>query len=171
MFGGAFLIGGTGFGFAGQQFIASGVAAIIFSFSPIVTGLFAWILLPEARLVGRDYLGVILGFLGVGIIVRPAPEALLGPDVVGKLLVFAAVVTVALGFVLYLTLIGTVGALRANLVTYLTPVVALVVGWLVLEETVRPGTLLGFLLIVAGFALLESRELSGELAKYRGLFR
>lgn len=232
--GGAFLIGGTGFGFVGQQFITSGVAAIIFSLSPIVTGLLAWVLLPAERLVGRDYFGVLLGFLGVAVIVRPDPAALLDPAVVGKLLVFIGVTVIALGtvlvrrsrtampvpaltgwamvigatiqvvlavavgesvaavsvtplavatvvylgvftgaigFVLYLTLMGEVGAVKANLITYLTPVVALVIGWLFLGEEVQWVTLLGFLVIVTGFALLESRELSGELARYRGLFR
>jgi len=64
-----------------------------------------------------------------------------------------------------------VGALKANLVTYLTPVVALVLGWLLLGERVEAVTLLGFAVIAAGFVLLESRELAAELAKYRSLYR
>jgi len=232
--GGAFLIGGVGFGFVGQQFIASGVAAIIFSLSPIVTGLFAWVLLPEERLVGRDYIAVGLGFLGVAIIVRPDPAALLDPTVVGKVLVFTAVSVVALGAVLvrrsgtampvpaltgwamvvgatlqvaaavalgesvasvrltplalatilylgvlagvfglvgYLVLMGDIGPVKANLVTYLTPIVSLVLGWLFLDEVIQPATLVGFGVIVAGFALLESRSLAAELAKYRATFK
>ncbi len=232
--GGVFLIGGVGFGFVGQQFITSGVAAVIFSLSPIVTGLFAWALLPDERLVGRDYLSILLGFVGVSIIVRPDPGALLDPTVVGKLLVFTAVAVVALGTVLvrrsrtampvpaltgwamvlgatiqmgfavavgesltsvritplavatilylgvfagalglvwYLVLMGTVGAVKANLVTYLTPVVSLVLGWAFLDEQIQPLTLLGFAVIVAGFALLQRRELYAELARYRGLVR
>ena len=232
--GGAFLVGGIGFGFVGQQFITSGVAAIIFSLSPIVIALLAWVLLPAERLVGRDYVGVLLGFLGVAIIVRPDPAALLDPTLAGKLLVFTAVSVVALGtvlvrrsdpdmpipaltgwamligatiqfgvalaigesvaaievtplalvtigylgvfvgaigFVAYLTLIGTVGALKANLTTYLTPVVALVVGWVTLGEAVQPLTLVGFGVIAAGFAVLQRRELYAELASYRGLAR
>jgi len=232
--GGAFLIGGVGFGFVGQQFIASGVAAIIFSLSPIVTGLFAWVLLPEERLVGRDYLAVGLGFLGVAIIVRPDPAALLDPTVVGKLLVFTAVSVVALGTVLvrrsrtampvpaltgwamvvgatlqvgaavalgeslasvritplalatilylgvfagvfglvgYLVLMGDIGPVKANLVTYLTPIVSLFLGWLFLDEVIQSVTLVGFGVIVAGFALLESRSVAAELAKYRATFK
>jgi len=232
--GGAFLIGGSGFAFVGQQFITSGVAAVIFSLSPIVTALLAWALLPAERLVGRDYLGVVLGFLGVAILLRPDPASLLDPAVVGKALVLTGVSTVAfgavlvrrsgsampvpaltawsmvvgatiqgtfafavgeslasvrptplavvsvvylglfagaIGFVLYLTLMGEVGALKANLVTYLTPVVALVLGWLLLGERVEAVTLLGFAVIAAGFVLLESRELAAELAKYRSLYR
>lgn len=232
--GGAFMIGGTGFGFVGQQFIASGVAAIIFSLSPVVTGLLAWALLPAERLSGRDYLGVLLGFVGVAIVIRPDPATLLDPAVVGKLLVFVAVTVVALGtvlvrrsqatmpvpaltgwamvvggtlhvgfavavgetvasvrptplavatvvylgifvgafgFVLYLTLMGRVGPVKANLMTYLTPLVALVFGWLLLGERVEPLTLVGFAVIAAGFALLESREITAELVKYRSGFR
>jgi drug/metabolite transporter (DMT)-like permease len=232
--GGAFLVGGVGFGFVGQQYITSGVAAVIFSLSPIVTGLFAWALLPEERLVGRDYLAILLGFLGVAIIVRPDPGALLDPTVVGKLLVFLGVAVVALGTVLvrrsrtampvpaltgwamvvgatiqvgvavavgeafasirvtplavatlgylsvfagalglvwYLVLMGAVGAVRANLVTYLTPVVSLLLGWAFLDERIQALTLVGFAVIVAGFALLQRGDLYAELARYRALFR
>lgn len=62
--GGVFLVGGSGIGFVAQQFITAGVAAIIFSLSPIVTGLLAWALLPAERLGGRDYLGVLSGSSG-----------------------------------------------------------------------------------------------------------
>ena len=232
--GGLFLIGGVGFGFVGQQFITSGVAAVIFSLSPIVTALVAWVLLPEERLVGRDYVAVGLGFLGVAIVLRPDPAALLDPTVVGKLLVFVAVSVVAVGTVLvrrsrtampvpaltgwamvlgatvqvtaavavgesiasirltplalatllylgvfagalglvgYLVLVTDIGPVKANLVTYLTPVVSLALGWLFLDERIALPTLVGFAVIVAGFALLESRAVAAELAKYRGTFR
>jgi len=232
--GGLFLIGGTGLGFVGQQFITAGVAAIIFSLSPIVTGVLAWALLPEERLKGRDYLGVLLGFVGIAVVIRPDPATLLAPEVVGKLLFFAGVAVVALGTVLvrrsrptipvpaltgwamviggtvhavfaiavgesvasiqptplavatvvylglvvgavglvtYLALMGEVGALKASLTTYLTPVVAIGIGWLLLDEWIQPLALVGFGIIVAGFALLESREITAELAKYRSLYR
>ena len=96
--------------------------------------------------------------------VRPTPLAVVSVVYLG---LFAG----AIGFVLYLTLMGEVGALKANLVTYLTPVVALVLGWLLLGERVEAVTLLGFAVIAAGFVLLESRELAAELAKYRSLYR
>ncbi|EMA46694.1 hypothetical protein C449_03471 [Halococcus saccharolyticus DSM 5350] len=94
------MIGGTGLGFVGQQFLAAGVAAIIFSLSPVVTAVLAWILLPAERLDGRDYLGVLFGFVGIAVVIRPDPASLLDPEVVGKLLFFAGVTVVALGIVL-----------------------------------------------------------------------
>ena len=232
--GGVFLVGGTGIGFVAQQFITAGVAASIFSLAPIVTAVLAWPLLPAERLGGRDYVGVLLGFVGIAVVIRPDPASLLDPELVGKLLFFIGLTVVELGAVLirrsqpsmpipaltgwammlggtvhvafsvavgesvaavqltplavgmvvylsvfigvfglvtYLVLMGEVGPLKANLTTYLTPLVALAIGWLLLGERVHPLTLVGFGIIVAGFALLESREISAELVKYRTLFR
>lgn len=232
--GGLFLVGGTGIGFVAQQFITAGVAAIIFSLAPIVTAVLAWPLLPAERLAGRYYVGVLLGFVGIAVVIRPDPASLLDPELVGKVLFFVGVTVVELGAVLvrrsqtsmpipaltgwamvlggsvhvvfaitigesirsiqptplavamvvylsvfigvfglvtYLVLMGKVGPLKANLTTYLTPVVALAIGWVLLGERIQPLTLVGFGIIVAGFALLESREISAELVKYRSLYR
>jgi drug/metabolite transporter (DMT)-like permease len=232
--GGLFLVGGTGIGFVAQQFITAGVAAIIFSLAPIVTAVLAWPLLPAERLAGRDYVGVLLGFVGIAVVIRPDPASLLDPELVGKVLFFVGVVIVELGAVLvrrsrtsmpipaltgwamvlggtvhvvtalvvgesiasiqptplavamvvylsvfigvfglvtYLVLMGEVGPLKANLTTYLTPIVALAIGWVLLGERIQPLTLVGFGIIIAGFALLESREISAELVKYRSLYR
>jgi len=232
--GGLFLVGGIGIGFVAQQSITASVAAIIFSLAPIVTAVLAWPLLPAERLAGRDYAGVLLGFVGIAVVIRPDPATLLDPELVGKLLFFVGVVVIqlgavlirrsqttmpipaltgwamvlggtvhavfavavgesiasiqvtplavalvvylsvfvgAVGLVMYLVLMGEVGPLKANLTTYLTPLVALVIGWALLGERIHPLTLVGFGIIVAGFALLESREISAELVKYRTLFR
>ncbi|MEF8813808.1 MAG: EamA family transporter [Halovenus sp.] len=47
------------------------------------------------------------------------------------------------------------GAIEINLVSYTTPVFATVFGWLLLNETITPLTLVGFLTISAGFVLLK----------------
>lgn len=82
--------------------------------------------------------------------------------------VYLGAVAGAFAFALYFALIGRVGALRASLVTYLNPVVALLTGWVFLGERVQPVTLLGFGVIAVGFALLAERELATGLARYRG---
>lgn len=178
--------------------------------------------------------GVLLGFVGIAVVIRPDPAGLLDPELVGKLLFFVGLVIVELGAVLvrrsraslpipaltgwamvlggtvhavtalvvgesiasirptplavatvvylsvfigafglvtYLVLMGEVGPLKANLTTYLTPIVALAIGWVLLGERIQPLTLVGFGIIVAGFALLESRAISAELVKYRSLYR
>lgn len=97
--GGTLFIGGTGLSFVGLQFTTSGVGAIVFSLIPILTVLAAWVLLPEERPDRRGLLGVVVGFVGVAIVVRPDPAAL-GTSVVGELLVLSSAAGVALGTVL-----------------------------------------------------------------------
>ena len=98
--GGVFLVAGNSLLFVGQQTTTSGVAAIIYSLIPILTTVFAFLLLADERLTRTGLLGLGLGLLGVAIIARPDSGNLLAAGVVGKLLVLAAAVSVALGSVL-----------------------------------------------------------------------
>lgn len=61
------------------------------------------------------------------------------------------------GFLLYFRLLDRVGAAELNLVSYIEPVVATGLSWLLLERTVGPATLLGFLVIFAGFLAVKRR--------------
>jgi drug/metabolite transporter (DMT)-like permease len=97
--GGLFLVAGNGLLFVGQQTVPSGVAAILQALVPIATALWALGMLGE-RLTGAGAIGVVLGFLGIGLIVRPDPGNLLAGDTVGRLLIVGQVVSVALGGVL-----------------------------------------------------------------------
>lgn len=63
------------------------------------------------------------------------------------------VVCTALGFVLFFRLIAEVGAVRATVITYVNPAVAVVLGVALLHEPFRLGTALGFALILLGSAL------------------
>jgi drug/metabolite transporter (DMT)-like permease len=98
--GGVFLVGANAFLFVGQQTVPSGVAAIMQSLVPIVTSLWALGLLPEERVSATGAVGILLGFAGVALIVRPDPANLAGSDVVGRLFVLLQVTGVALGGVL-----------------------------------------------------------------------
>jgi len=98
--GGLFLVAGNGLLFVGQQTVPSGVAAIMQSLVPILTSLWALGLLPEERVSAVGAVGIVLGFVGVGLIVRPDPGNLLGADVVGRLLILGQAASVALGGVL-----------------------------------------------------------------------
>lgn len=50
-------------------------------------------------------------------------------------------------------------------------VAAVTAGWVLLDQPVAADSLVGFLVIVAGFALLKERELAAELAHLRGATR
>ncbi|QLC34858.1 DMT family transporter (plasmid) [Halarchaeum sp. CBA1220] len=210
--------------FVGQQYASSAVAAVVFSLNPILTPVFAGLLLAEERLSRRGAVGLLVGLLGVGLVVNPDPASFLagGP---GKLLVFAGAIAGALGSVLirwadsdlsssvrtawglpigallchglslasgeslaavawtpqallalayvgvfagaiayiaYFGLLDTTGAIRANLVFYLVPVVATAGGWALLGETVTTLTVVGFLVVFAGFAVLGSDAVDAD---------
>lgn len=65
-------------------------------------------------------------------------------------LVLLGVVCTALAFVAFFALIREVGPVRAPLFTYINPVVAIILGAMVLSEPVTPGLLIGFPVILAG---------------------
>lgn len=232
--GGVLFIGGTGLTFVGIQFTTSGVAAIIFSLVPILTVLIGWALLPMERISRRGILGILVGFVGVALVVRPNPGGLADATLLGDSLVFLAAVSVTLGtvivrrthspmsvvaltgwamvlgatvqvafsvglgeslsavrltrtalwvfgylsilagglgFVIYFDLLERVGVLEVNLVTYLNPIVALIIGAVFLHEPIGLLSIVGFLVVFLGFALVRNKELAAELAKYRGAAR
>lgn len=88
------------------------------------------------------------------------------PEAVGAL-AYLAVVSSAVGFLLYFDLLERVGPIEINLVSYVVPVVAAIAGWLLLAETIDPATVAGFLVIFVGFCLIKRRQLAAELPVLR----
>ena len=84
--------------FVGQQYVTSGVAAVVFSLNPILTPVFAALLLSEGRLSAKGAAGTVLGLVGVGLVANPDPSALAAGGL-GVPLLFGAAVTSALGAV------------------------------------------------------------------------
>jgi drug/metabolite transporter (DMT)-like permease len=70
------------------------------SLVPIATSLWAFGLLPEERLSVVGAFGVLLGFVGVTLVVRPDPANLLAGGTLGRLLILGQVASVSLGGVL-----------------------------------------------------------------------
>ena len=127
--------------------------------------------MPVVALTGWAMLlgaAVQLGFsIGLGeplAAVRLTPPALLS---IAYLSVFAG----ALGIKVYFDLLSRFGALHVNLVTYLNPIVAVIVGWLLLGESLPTTALAGLAVVFVGFVLLEEEELAAEFAVYRGAAR
>lgn len=69
-----------------------------------------------------------------------------------------------LGTAAFYWLINRLGAVRSSVVNYIIPGVAVLLGWVVLDEGVGPATLGGLLLIVASVALVNRMV----LANWRG---
>ncbi len=193
----------------------------MYSLNPIMTPIFAALLLSDERLSPRGAAGMGLGLLGVGLVVSPDPANLLG-GAVGKGILFVGALAAALGAVLirradsdlsstvrvawglpfaaalchllawsggesaaaitwtteavlalgyvsifagvlayiaYFGLIDAAGAIRANLIFYVVPVVSTLGGWALLGETIDALAVAGFLTIFAGFAVLGSKSI------------
>ena len=79
------------------------------------------------------------------------PDFSLGLDAIGALIALGIFGT-GIGYITWLWLIETTGSVRASLVTYIVPAVGLLLGWLVLGESVGLSIILGGLCIVAGVA-------------------
>ncbi|MEF8820180.1 MAG: DMT family transporter [Haloferacaceae archaeon] len=86
-------------------------------------------------------------------------------------LAFLALAGSAFAYAVYFTLLGRVGAFRVSLVSYLVPVVATVVGVVALAEPFGPGALVGFLLVVGGFVLVQRDPIRRAIAARRPLSR
>ncbi len=112
-------------------------------------------LIVSRHLSDLDPLGPVTASLVLAAIVllpaallRP-PHGMATPAALGAIAVLGVVCTV-LGLVIFFQLIAEAGPSRASIITYVNPVVAVVVGVLLLREHVGFMTVLGLLLILGG---------------------
>ena len=87
---------------------------------------------------------------------QPWTLATPGPGVIAALIGVAALST-ALAYLLYFRLLASAGATNVLLVTFLVPVVAILLGTLFLGEVLEPQHLLGMALIGLGLAAIDGR--------------
>jgi drug/metabolite transporter (DMT)-like permease len=93
----------------------------------------------------------------------PMPSAAAASAILG-----IAALSTALGYVLYFRILATAGATNLLLVTFLIPVSAMLLGTLVLRETITPIQLIGMALIGLGLAAIDGRALAQARARFRG---
>jgi drug/metabolite transporter (DMT)-like permease len=85
------LLGGTGLVCWVEQWVPSGLTALIISSVPIWMGLMHWMIEPARRPGPRGIAGLLIGFLGVGILVHPGAHFAGGHMVqIGSLLLVVA---------------------------------------------------------------------------------
>ena len=85
--------------YIGIPYISGAIAAVVISFGPVLTAVFAALLL-DSRLMPLGVVGFGFGFAGVALLSRPDPDRLLTASAIGVGIVFVAVVLWALGTVL-----------------------------------------------------------------------
>lgn len=76
---------------------------------------------------------------------------------------YLAIIAAGLGYFLYFELLNRVGAIEINLIAYATPIFAAVGGWVMLGEPIQPRSILGFGIIVIGFAIIKRNALRAAL--------
>ena len=112
-------------------------------------------IIVNRRLADLDPLGPITASLGLAsVALLPAalarpPDGLPSPGALGSLAVLGVVCT-ALGLVLFFRLVIEAGPSRAAVITYVNPLVAVVLGVLVLDERLGVSAVVGLLAILGG---------------------
>jgi drug/metabolite transporter (DMT)-like permease len=96
--------------FVGQQGVTSGVAAILIGMSPILSTVFARLVLPSERLTTMGIVGLAIGFVGLVLVARPSQGTLLDGSAIPSVLVTLAAAAVALGSVLVQRLDGDISS-------------------------------------------------------------
>ncbi|ELZ85776.1 hypothetical protein C453_08173 [Haloferax elongans ATCC BAA-1513] len=104
------------------------------------------------------------GLLHVMSLVRGEPQHVdLTPTVVAAY-VYLVPFAGAAGYLLYFELLDRLGPIEINLVGYVSPVFAAVVGWAALDEALAPSVAVGFAIIVVGFLLVKRNAIRSELS-------
>lgn len=161
-------VGGLLVGFAGVALLvgfdvgATNIGAIL-AMAGVAVGYALGPLILARRLAHLPSLGVVaaslglsaLAYLPAGLIQWPdhAPSAASSGAVVGL-----AIVCTGLAFLVFFALIAEVGPSRATVITYINPVVAVVLGVLILDERLTPTIAAGFALILVGSVLGTARD-------------
>lgn len=207
--------------FWSEQYITSGLAAVLQATITVFGLLLAWIFLPIEKITRAKVFGVALGIIGVAVIfldqlrvesrmaflgcvaivagayaaaqasilvkakasgLHPA-SLVFGQMLCGLPAIIAyALITegnplqlnwswTAVGCVIYLTVAGTIAAFwlyywllsriestKAMMISLVTPLLAVILGWLFLGETLPPQTFFGGLLIIASIGLIVMKR-------------
>jgi len=119
-------------------------------------------IIAARRLTEVPTLGVIaVSLAAVAIVYSPAavlarPHAMPRPSVLASVMALAVVCT-ALAFLLFFALIAEIGPVRATVITFVNPAVAVTLGVIVLDEHFTTGIAIGFPLVLLGSWLATRR--------------
>jgi drug/metabolite transporter (DMT)-like permease len=105
---------------------------------------------------------------GASLLAGESPTAAVGVSrsTVASLLV-VGIPSTAVAYAIRFELIDRIGPVRTNLVAYVVPIVAAVVGWALLGAGVSPVTVAGFVVVITGFTLVERDAVRREVRRIR----
>lgn len=211
----------------GEQFIPSGLAAVLFSVYPFFIALFTRIFIPKEKIGVIRIIGMVIGFSGIVIIfsnnlmtigmnyflgmlavlLSGFLQSIIGVSIkkygqhlhalsmnlipmsiagIGMLLIgvlFENTSTLkfdvkAVSSVLYLGIIGSVVTFTAyywllkriniillSLTAFITPIIALLIGWVILDETLMPNQIFGSIFVLTGLLIANLSSLKQKFIK------
>ena len=122
------------------------IAAVCYATAPIIV---------DRKLSNVPSLGVIAVSMAINLVIFAVPGIMRWPTApipnsAWISSVILGLVCSALAFIVFFQLIAEVGAVRTTLVTYINPVVAVILGVLILSEPFTAGIAIGFPLILLG---------------------
>jgi drug/metabolite transporter (DMT)-like permease len=136
-----------------------GLVAIGYAAGPIIVAR----RLPSVPSIGVVTASLVITALGYMPLALPHLPARFPSAQVVLAVATLGVVCTALAFLLFFALIAEVGPVRATVITYFNPAVALLLGVLLLREPFTVGAVVGFALILSG-SLLATRRASSRAA-------
>ncbi len=78
-------------------------------------------------------------------------------------LFYLALVPSVIGYMVFFELLDRFGPIEVNLVSYISPVFAALIGFVLLGERIQLITVAGFLVIFTGFAMIKSNEIADRV--------
>lgn len=106
---------------------------------------------------GQVFIGMLIITPLAIIFERPGGGLLALPETAAALIaiVWLGLAGTGVAYLLYFAIIGRWGATRATLITYVMPVVAIILGFVVLGERLQPIEIVGAVLIIGGVVLVN----------------
>ena len=137
------------------------VVAVCYAVGPVIVA---------RRLANAPAIGVVAASLGLTALVYGPVGVILAPHTMPSMQVIGAIVGLgvictAVAFIAFFALIAEVGPVRATVITYINPAVALLLGVLLLHEPLGVGAAVGFLLIIGGSILTNRRRRESRAGK------
>jgi drug/metabolite transporter (DMT)-like permease len=139
-------------------------AAVAFAFGSVLTRRIDGGLPIETMEAWSMLLGAaLLHAVSVAMPSESVGDIVWSPTAVGSL-AYLALFASALGFLVYFDLLDRLGPVEINMVSYVAPVFAALTGLAFLGEGITASTVLGFLVIFAGFVVVKRRAIANEVA-------
>jgi drug/metabolite transporter (DMT)-like permease len=146
---------------AGKQALAGCVAlvfsSIFASYSNVLVKAYGKHLDPAILAAGQMFFGMVM-LLGVGVPLEGNPMNFHWTPMALLALLYLAVVGSVIAFLLYYWLVRKIDVTMSMLIALVTPVVAVILGMIVLDEEIGWRTLIGGAMIMAGIGFIVIRK-------------